>query len=70
MKSIILFILIVAVVYIVLKKATIYRCLNCSSIHITKGKDKSINNGNIYYTCSKCGCNFTRNNIIDKGENL
>lgn len=68
MKSILIFIFIVAMIYIILKKATVYRCLNCSSIHITKEKNKQ-GEGN-QYICNKCGCIFTKKQIIKKGEDL
>ena len=60
--------ILVAVVYFVLKKFTVYRCPECRSIHVTKHILHHMYGKKTAYKCSKCGSLFTKDELIKKGE--
>ena len=59
-KSLILTAVMVAIIYFILKKMTIYRCPQCASTHITKLKKHNYETSETVYFCAKCKTAFTK----------
>lgn len=67
-KNLIILALIVGVVYFVLRKFTVYRCPECTSIHVTKKTFYDVHGQKEAYICNKCGTIFTKEHVLKKGE--